>query len=359
MGINGLNDFLKKQKVKCFKEGQVSSLMGKKIAIDGGKILAEAAARNYKVLILELDDPTADINEVKFSKNFISDILSTLFYFISNDIIPLLIFDGARHPEKEKTLTTRKSNKEARNEKISTAITEYNLSIENPMEIGFNSLSKDELKQLRKNNFTFDYNIIILLKDILTNLGIFHQTAEYEAESLCCSLVYEEKAYAVYSSDSDCYTFRIDYVITKINMRRDTYEYVSVKRIIKWIENKFFICEETDEETKKEAENVFLDFCIMCGCDFNTRIPQIGPKRAFDLLFDCDRLKNLKHENKKMLKRKVCEVLLSPFDTNIESEELIFNSDLFLENIDDIYRNHCNREIEREIRRLKRIIRNK
>lgn len=37
-------------------------------------------------------------------------------------------------------------------------------------------------------------------------------------------------------------------------------------------------------EDMKVTMDEFIDFCIMCGCDYTGRISNIGPIRAFDLI---------------------------------------------------------------------------
>ncbi len=346
MGIEGINAFLKSKNVECFMEFEISRFEGKTIVIDTGKLFVESACRIHKAMIYELKCATDNYSKREFSRRFISDILITLFYFIQNGIKIIVILDGERHPAKDKCRKKRQDSREKIREKIRIATEEYELAMENPLEIGINDNYDTELKKLRANNFFFDRKSVEKLKEVLDSLGICHITAEFEAESLCCSLIQEKKAYAVYTSDTDCYAFGVKFIITKINMYRGVGDITNVKKILKWIKKEFEI-ESTDE-----AKFILREFCIMCGCDFNSRISGIGPVRSLSLLKNHGKIKKIKSVDTKCLNYKESRKLLSVFETGISEEDLFFDENSFVSNCESVLETFSSTELSIASRRI-------
>lgn len=55
-------------------------------------------------------------------------------------------------------------------------------------------------------------------------------------------------------------------------------------------------------------QDKFIDLCILCGCDYTTNIPGIGPVRAFKLIDECGTIENvikkIERENEDPKKKK-------------------------------------------------------
>ena len=73
----------------------------------------------------------------------------------------------------------------------------------------------------------------------------------------------------VVTEDSDVFAYGCPVLVTKINTATDTCFIIKLEKIL---------------ETLSLSQEQFLDFCIMCSCDYNTNIPGIGPERAFKLI---------------------------------------------------------------------------
>jgi flap endonuclease-1 len=109
-------------------------------------------------------------------------------------------------------------------------------------------------------------------KRMIKLMGIPVIEALSEAESQCVALVKAKKADAVASEDLDCLTFGAPMQIKGFTQRR----------------------EKKDPVTELELDNVlkgldltmdeFIDFCILCGCDYVTSIHGLGPSGAFKLI---------------------------------------------------------------------------
>ena len=60
------------------------------------------------------------------------------------------------------------------------------------------------------------------------------------------------------------------------------------------------------------TEEQFIDFCIMCGCDYNKNIPKVGPANSYTLIKEHKSIDNLPPKyDKTILKVEACRRLLS------------------------------------------------
>jgi 5'-3' exonuclease len=107
------------------------------------------------------------------------------------------------------------------------------------------------------------------LKNLLTVFGIPYIQAEGEAEALCSYLCSVGKAKAVLSEDSDVLAYGTEYFMSGLDVSSGTCEFICLSELLKEM-----------ELNQKE----FLDYCILCGTDFNDNIPSIGNVKAFDLI---------------------------------------------------------------------------
>lgn len=58
-------------------------------------------------------------------------------------------------------------------------------------------------------------------------------------------------------------------------------------------------------ETKLTDEQ-FLDFCIMCSCDYNDRIKNVGPVKAFKMIQTYEKIENIPDVDPTPLKYELC-----------------------------------------------------
>lgn len=287
MGIKDINTFLKKREVECFQEGNISTFSGKTIAIDSGILFMKAAARTHKGMIRNLKDATDEYSKRDFFRELMTDILVDIFFFIQHNCNVIVVFDGDKDPDKQVCLNDRRSNKEKLKDRIEVAKDEYVLRAENPLEYGLPDEYEQNLRKLRSNDFHFDKQYLQEIKRIFKRIGIPYITAEHDAEFLCCSLVKCKIAHTVYTVDTDCYAFGIGHMITSINIYRGTIEITNINVIVRYFEQEF------NCRTRQEARDKLRDFCIMCGCDFNTRVYRLGPANAFKLMKEYGEVENI------------------------------------------------------------------
>jgi len=103
-------------------------------------------------------------------------------------------------------------------------------------------------------------------------MGIPIVDAPSEAEATCAALCRDGKVYAAATEDADCLTFG-----TKI-LTRNLMAAESQKKQI--LEVSLAIALEQLNITMDQ----FIDFCILCGCDYTDTLKGVGPSTAMKLI---------------------------------------------------------------------------
>lgn len=113
-----------------------------------------------------------------------------------------------------------------------------------------------------------DFN---LTKQLFNILNVPYFDAPVEAETTCADLCKRGLVEAVLSEDTDVLAYGAPVFLTKINTKEQAFlriKYIDVLNAFKF----------TTEQ--------FLDFCIMCGTDYNDNIFRVGPSKAHKLISD-------------------------------------------------------------------------
>ena len=114
-----------------------------------------------------------------------------------------------------------------------------------------------EVERIKKQAVKINSNSFMLSKELFDILGIPYFQAPVEAETTCADLCKRGFVDYVVSEDSDVLAYGAPFLITKINTSEDTCVIVNYSAILNSLEF-------TPEQ--------FLDFCIMCGTDYNKNI---------------------------------------------------------------------------------------
>lgn len=94
-------------------------------------------------------------------------------------------------------------------------------------------------------------------------------TALGEAEKYCARLCFTGRVQAALSEDSDLLVYQCPLVLTKFNPNDGTCQVIDTTQLLLFL-------------SMTRAE--FVDFCIMCGTDYNRNCPGIGTVRAFQII---------------------------------------------------------------------------
>ena len=247
MGIKGLTKTITKYSPDSITNENLYKLSGKKVAVDASLILYQQLLKSPGKIF-------------RNSKGQITSHITGVFYkimnYISLNIEMIFIFDGKPPENKQECINQRKEkSKKAK-------------------EASLNTTCEQEKEKLEKSSLRLTKEMVDDVKKLLTFMGISYIHPE----------VGEGEGYA----SELCRIGYVDYVLTE---DMDTMAYACPKLIRNCIDkslkrkdivsifdyNKLI----TDIELTHEQ---FLDFCILCGCDYCPVVPKIGNVTAMKLI---------------------------------------------------------------------------
>lgn len=284
MGIQNLVKFLRSKFPSVFKPIHFSDLAYKKVAIDVF----------YYICIFKY----------RYGEKFLyhlSRIISTLR---KNDVHCVAVFDGKAPVDKDREKQERREAKEKTRDKItaveealekfktSGVVDEVLKEFQEKRKLNTDTLFvkkslinvkgiESELKKMSQQMFQISPQNLADLKELLKILKVPYIEAVGEAETTCASLCLENKVDAVLSEDTDVLAYGTPIFLTKADFSENA-------------------CMRIDYDELLVALNMnsesFLDFCILCGTDYNKNIPGIGIVKAFGLINKFKKIENIKPE---------------------------------------------------------------
>lgn len=287
MGIKGLYKFLRDECPQVFHHNvSLSKFSHSKIAIDTTIYIYK-----YKTI---------------FGKWWIKSFIMLVFCLRRYNIHCVFVFDGKTIPEKKGEHEKRQKSRQQHKDKISKLKQDLELfkqknEISKFLQDTHDKYEQDSSVKLRSflNIQKFNPNIIeekinkmesqmisILPEDIentkkvLTNFGVPFYVAPNEAERYAYQLYKSKQVDGVLSDDSDVLAYGTKYFLTSINTNAGTCTFMNSEEIEYYL--------ELDREQ-------FLDFCILCGTDYNSNIPKIGPKTSYKLITTHKNLETLEN----------------------------------------------------------------
>lgn len=255
MGIKGLVPFIQEVAPKAVKQMiDMKSYTGRTLAIDASMCL-------YQFLIaIRTGDGEAYgglTNEDGETTSHVVGFLSRTLKILEAGIKPVYVFDG-KPPELKGNEVT------ARREKRAEAERQMAEAKEAGDDEAYKQAKDRTVRGTKKQNED--------IKKLLTLMGIPVVEAPCEAEATCARLCHDGFVYASATEDADCLTFGSKRLI------RNLFATDHKKRPIL----------EVDLETALKILDVdmerFIEFCILCGCDYTDTIRGIGNKTAFKML---------------------------------------------------------------------------
>jgi len=293
MGINGLYSYLKKKHPSILHQDYLINICF------GKKILVDIASYIYKY-------------KAVYKEKWLKPFISFLLFFKKCNIHNCFIFDGKapalkdeeakrRFIEKEKLqdkadnlyadleeykntgkktpflieimkkiIKNRERGKKSKynQEKVKKLLHKKEEEIKEGDDIYLDvDMLEGRLKTIEGQIFSITEEDIWKLKTILNYLGIGYVQANTEAETLACYLCNQGKGQVVVSEDSDALAYLNDkgISISKIDVKKGTCVVIYKSELL-----------EEFDMTREQ----FIDFCILCGCDYNENIKSVGPVGA-------------------------------------------------------------------------------
>lgn len=285
----------------------------KRMGIKGLSQLLRKKVINYEIpvsmhrfanQIVVIDAPVF-IYSFKAIRKLDESIVLLLITLLEHKIKPLFVFDGLSPKEKQKELEKRSQRKRQlweRVEKLEKDFMDYKQ---------YDVLSED-LKQInrdvhhKKNLLTDEtsYIAIDLIKQVidsrklqcvklteqdftsvktwLTYFGVPYISAKNEAEMTCAFLVRQNFAKAVLTKDTDALACLTPIMLSNVQISKKTFTMINLTNIL----NELGMSKES-----------WLDFCIMCGTDFNDTLPQVGTITSLGLIQQYKSLEEIEAAN--------------------------------------------------------------
>jgi 5'-3' exonuclease len=278
MGIKDLSKFLRDKYPDIFELIHISDYHFRRVAIDTSLYLCQ-----YKSAYNNPDNP----NDFTWLGAFIKLVACLR----ENEIHCVFIYDSSSPPEKEAEKKERGESRRKLEERVcrlEDAIDRYHSSGEiDDILIEFQSKRKLEqnsllrpnninihgiqfaVKKLRKQLFSVSPQDFAVTKQLFDILQVPYFNAPVEAETMCADLCIQGKVDAVLSEDTDVLAYGAHTFLTKVNTGDGTCMRIKYADVLKKMGM-------TSDE--------FLDFCIMCGTDYNKNIFKVGPVKAQKLI---------------------------------------------------------------------------
>ena len=261
MGIKCLTQIIKTQSPASITHENLYKLSGKKIAVDASLVI-------YQNLL-----NTGNRSLFKNSKGKITNHLSGLFYkivnYLSLNIELIFIFDGKPPDMKSATILDRKKKANKAKENMKNAIT------------------KEDKDKYEKASLRVTKEMVDDVKKLLDFMGVsyIHPNGEGEAyASELCRIGYVDY---VLTEDMDTMVYGCPKLIrTCLDRSIKRKDIISILDYNKIIED-FNITQEQ-----------FIEFCILCGCDYCDSVPKIGNITALKLIKTHGNIENIMNNTK-------------------------------------------------------------
>jgi flap endonuclease-1 len=246
MGIKDLNKFINLNVPNAIQNWDLSKFKGKKVAIDTSIFL-------YKYLYK--------------NQYYIEGFFQQIYRLINNGIIPIYVFDGTPPVEKNYVLKSRKQKRKNLDNKKNMLKLKYLDKINNS-DIELNSILS-EIKKIDKKNIKVTSDHIHKLKQLFDLMGIKYVHPNCEADTYCSALYQNNVVDMCMSDDMDLLTGGCNKLIRNFNISSNIVTFYNLDIILKEL---------------NINKDQWLDFCILCGCDYTKKIRGINYNNAYDLI---------------------------------------------------------------------------
>lgn len=267
MGVNGLLQHLRKLDESIVNKIPLDTFSGKTVAVDTSIFLYK-----YLCVSFQSDEPM-----IMHFWRFVRGLQN-------NGLRPVFIFDGTPPDLKSSTHAARSEQRQKTKAKIAEleafiADLESNVQIVPPTTPSFLNLSagisrsnllelsRDKLNKLNSQCISVKPSDVDNVKKLLDLMGIGWYTATGEAERTCSWLCVHKYVDAVLTTDSDVLVYGAPTFIKSVS--GGDCEVVFYDVVLELLDL---------------TPSQFRDFCIMCGVDYNKRIPKVGPVKSLKLL---------------------------------------------------------------------------
>lgn len=275
MGIKGLNKIIKKFAPHLIREKHIGNYVNSKIAIDSSILIYK-----YRYGSTVYGCGGFDYNQ---DNSHVLGFMQKVCFYLRKGIVPIFVFDGKPPVEKQNILDKRSNQKIRIQEKIESLRTllnsplrkyhtgaAFDLQSQHP-EVAekINKLNKQVIYVTKQHKHDCKYLLRLLGVPVIDAIG--------EAEATCAELQKQNLVQFTFTEDSDALTFGSPVVIRGAKKNETVIE--------------ISLCEVLSE--LKLTYDSFVDFCILCGCDYTSTIPKLGPLTSLQLVQQHKTIENI------------------------------------------------------------------
>lgn len=273
MGIKNLSSFIREKFPQCVETIHISEYAYKRLAIDTSLFMC--------------------IFKASYNERWVQAFIKLVECLRKNQVHCVFIYDTTAPPEKALEREERISSRDKLRNKIdliSESISNYESKIQEqenleillefqtsrdikPRLLLENQLNivdiKKEVEKLKKQNFHVSKSDFELTKKLFDILNVPYYQAPMEAETMCADLCKQGLVDGVLSRDTDVLAYGSPVFLTNLVMKDEICERIVLDELL---------------EEMNWTYPQFLDFCIMCGTDYNRNMPKIGSGTAYKLI---------------------------------------------------------------------------
>jgi len=268
---------------------------------------------SYRGMILGIDLSIFLYKYLYNNDDHLEGLARLILRLLRNQITPIFVFDGKPPKEKDEILQNRREKRDFMNIKknliencmnfdksdfniFKTNVVEYinntnsdfsldDADIKDLYQKDNDLLLKDCEKLTKKIIYVTSYHIVSS-KKLFDLFGIRYIHAPCEAESLLAMLCKKNIIDGCISEDTDILPNGGHLFLRNFNADKNTIEEYCLHGIL---------------DNLKLTNDKFIDLCILCGCDYTTKINGLGPITAYKLICKHENIENFIENNKKFI----------------------------------------------------------
>ncbi len=339
MGIYKLLVYLRKLCPDIVQECTTKNMSGCKIAFDLAILCYQKKSDAVRRQVKSLTDPIYDSPDYEYCLNYmITSILQTIRIILYGGCTPVMVFDGTAPDLKRGTKAARigKSNTKKNNianlrriakgliDEEGFTMSSSDISFLQGFQKRFQKKHKrpiqtiDDIRYLIKNELN-QFVVItardyVLLGQIFAILRVPHIYAESEAEQTCAQMCKMKDVTAIFTTDSDCLVYGCPIMINYI-------KYTPGARVKTYATLRCYSFKNVLKVTGLRHQQ-FIDFCILCGTDFNDWVSGYGTEKHHYFILKYGSIEKIRAarkllDGKSMMDMTEEEKVLVDYDTNV------------------------------------------
>ena len=309
MGITRLMNLLREKCPKSIKSIPLSHYTGQIFALDASMamyqfLISTQTIKTAGFSIAELRDEEGNLT------GHLLGLLNRTLMLMEHGIRPVWVFDGKPPEAKLNCLRGRKERKENAEKEKDEAKDQGDL---------------EKALKFANQTIRIDQKMTDDAKKLIKLLGIPVIEAPSEAEATCSVLAKNKKVFAAATEDMDTLCFGCPVLIRELSGKEENVTEIKLDEVLSGL---------------GLTMDEFVDLCILCGCDYCSRIEGIGAITAYKLIKDNKNIENvLKYAekyNKDNTHKKKMIVDLETFDFELarklfKEPEVVNTKDIKLE----------------------------